>query len=130
MARVLGDGQFVCEARRLADLIADGGLRGRGPHEDHGRGVREKVPVFLHVLTSADLALHARMAGYWTRFAASRDPNDAWELEWPEYSKNHEEHIVFDALVDTREDLGDGRCDFWSDLFLRSFLAGVPAGSP
>ena len=48
MARIAGDGQYVCEARRLADLIADGGLRGRGPHEDHGTGKRVKVPVYLY----------------------------------------------------------------------------------
>ena len=48
MARVVGDGQYVCETRRLADLIADGGLRGRGPHEDQGTGERVKMPVFLY----------------------------------------------------------------------------------
>jgi para-nitrobenzyl esterase len=48
MARLVGDGQFVCEARRLGDLIADGGLRGRGPHPDHGTGKRVKAPVFMY----------------------------------------------------------------------------------
>lgn len=48
MARVVGDGQFVCEARRLADLIADGGLRGRGPHPEHDTGKREKESVFMY----------------------------------------------------------------------------------
>ena len=48
LARVLGDGQFTCETRRLADLIADGGLRGRGPHETHDTGQRRKSPVFLY----------------------------------------------------------------------------------
>jgi len=48
MARVVGDGQFVCEARRLADLIAGGGLRGLGPHPEHDTGKREKMPVFMY----------------------------------------------------------------------------------
>jgi para-nitrobenzyl esterase len=48
MARVVGDGQFVCEARRLADLVADGGLRGRGPHPDRATGKREKMPVYMY----------------------------------------------------------------------------------
>jgi carboxylesterase type B len=48
MARVVADGQFVCEARRLSDLIADGGLRGRGPHPEHDTGKREKAPVFMY----------------------------------------------------------------------------------
>src|SRR5262245_1245349 len=48
MAKVIGDGQYVCETRRLADLIADGGLRGRGPHDNRGTGQRVKVPVYLY----------------------------------------------------------------------------------
>ncbi len=48
LARVVGDGQFVCESRRLADLIADGGLRGRGPHPERDTGKREKAPVFMY----------------------------------------------------------------------------------
>ncbi|MGH7471912.1 MAG: carboxylesterase/lipase family protein [Longimicrobiales bacterium] len=48
LARVVGDGQFRCEAQRLADLIADGGLRGRGPHENHDTGQRVKMPVYLY----------------------------------------------------------------------------------
>jgi para-nitrobenzyl esterase len=48
MSRLIGDGQFVCEARRLSDLIADGGLRGRGPHPEHDTGKREKAPVFMY----------------------------------------------------------------------------------
>jgi para-nitrobenzyl esterase len=48
MSRLVGDGLFVCEARRLADLIADGGLRGRGPNPDPATGKREKAPVFMY----------------------------------------------------------------------------------
>jgi para-nitrobenzyl esterase len=162
LARVVGDGQFTCETRRLAGLIADGGLRGQGPHEDHGTGRREKSPVYLysyeyelddlsldhvihgvesnvifgnnygppifpiHVLTAADLALHAMMAGYWARFAATGDPNAGLQLGWPVYRKNHEDHIVFDTSLST-EEAGPEACDAWSGLFLRSMLAGVPA---
>jgi para-nitrobenzyl esterase len=165
MARVIGDGQFICEARRLSTLISDGGLRGQGPHENHGTGKREKVPVFLysyeyelddisldhvihgvetniifgnnyappsfpaHVLNATDLALHAIMAGYWTRFAATGDPNNEQVLEWPVYRKNHEGHIIFDAVTTTDENLGGGTCDFWSNFFFRSMLIDVPAAS-
>jgi para-nitrobenzyl esterase len=47
MARVVGDGQFICQARRLADLIADGSRRGRGPQKV-GLGRRVKSDVFLY----------------------------------------------------------------------------------
>jgi para-nitrobenzyl esterase len=167
LARVVGDGQFVCEARRLGDLIADGGLRGRGPHEEHGTGKRQKSPVFMysyeyvlddlspghvphgvesniifgnnysgaplnvnHTLTAADLALHAEMAGYWARFAATGDPNGGNALEWPEYRKNHENHIVFGAVVSAGADLRQEACDFWSPYFFRTMVQGVPAATP
>jgi para-nitrobenzyl esterase len=162
LARVLGDGQFTCEARRLADLIADGGLRGRGPHEEHDTGKRVKSPVFLfsydyvipdlsathvvhgsesniifgnsyasvnlppHTLTAADLALHVVLGGYWTRFAATGDPNDP-AAPWPVYSKNHEAHTIFDTTITSAENLGGGVCEFWSGLFFRSFLTALPA---
>ena len=163
LARLVGDGQFVCEARRLADLIADGGLRGQGPHEEHDTGMRVKSPAFLysydyvltdlsathvihgvesniifgnnytgnafpvaHVLNAAELALHATMAGYWTRFAATGDPGD--ELApWSVYRKNHEGHTIFDTSTSAAENLGGGICEFWSAFFLRSFLTGLPA---
>jgi para-nitrobenzyl esterase len=164
LARVVGDGQFICEARRLGDLIADGGLRGRGPHEEHGVGKRVKSPVFLysyeyviddlslghvphgaegnilfgngysgapfnvtHPLTATDNALHAEMAGYWARFAATGDPNGGNALEWPEYRKNHENHIVFDAALSTGANLRQEACDFWSPFFLNGMVFGVPA---
>jgi para-nitrobenzyl esterase len=177
LARVVGDGQFRCEARRLADLIADGGLRGRGRHEQHGTGRREKVPVFLysyeyeldvlsldhvihgvesnivfgnnyvapplpanHVLTAADLALHEVMAGYWSRFITAGDPNPRKlrprfhagtndDVFWPEYRKNHEAHIVFDAAIGVVDDTRGETCAFWSDYFFRSMLADLPASS-
>jgi len=164
LSRVVTDGQFTCEARRLGDLIADGGLRGRGPHEEHGVGKRVKSPVFLysyeyviddlspghvphgaegnilfgngysgapfgitHALTPADLALHAELAGYWARFAATGDPNGGNALEWPEYRKNHENHIVFDAVLSTGANLRQEACDFWSPFFLNGMAFGVPA---
>jgi para-nitrobenzyl esterase len=167
LARVVGDGQFVCEARRLGDLIADGGLRGRGPHEEHGVGKRVKSPVYLysyeyviddlslghvphgvegniifgnnysgapfnvnHALTVADLTLHTEMAGYWARFAATGDPNGGNALEWPEYRKNHENHIVFDLALSSGADLRQEACEFWSPFFLHSMVLGVPAVLP
>jgi para-nitrobenzyl esterase len=160
MARVVGDGQFSCEARRLADLIADGGLRGRGPHDNHGTGRRTKSAVFLysyeheiddlsldhvihgvetniifgnnyappfasHVLDAGDIALHVVMALAWTRFAETGDPNPF--AEWPEYRKNHERHIVFDANIGNDEDLGGGVCAFWNGFFFRTMLGSPEA---
>jgi para-nitrobenzyl esterase len=164
MARVIGDGQFKCEARRLADLIADGGLRGRGPHENQGTGQRIKMPVYLysyeyelddlsldhvihgvesnilfgnnytvpnfaanHPLNATDLALHAVMAGYWTRFAATGSPNAAGVLEWRVYRKNHESRMTFDAVSSAALEHKDESCAFWQPFFFRSMLVDLPA---
>jgi para-nitrobenzyl esterase len=159
LARVVGDGQFRCEAQRLADLIADGGLRGRRAQDD-----RVKTPVFFysyeyelddlaldhvihgvesniifgngytmpsfaanHPLNATDLALHAVMAAYWTRFAQVGDPNLDPLLQWPVYRKNHEDHIIFDTTVSTAGERKDESCALWSRFFLRSMLADIPA---
>ena len=167
MSQVIGDGQYVCETRRLADLIADGGLRGRGPHEDHGTGQRVKMPVFLysyeyslaeptlpqvihgaesniifgnnytstafplnHVLNAADLALHAIMAGYWSRFIGAGQPNADLILEWPDYRKNHESHMIFDGGAIAGIERKDESCAFWAGFNFRTLLGDVPAATP
>jgi para-nitrobenzyl esterase len=159
LARVVGDGQFMCEARRLADLVANDGLEGQGPNEVQGTGQRRKSDVFLYsyeyeidalsldhvihgvesnivfgnnyvppvfnppyTLSAQEDALHAVMAGYWTRFAKTGNPNGEGSPEWPVYRKNHEDHFVIDEVVGAAEDLGGGACWLWSLLSLRSML--------
>jgi para-nitrobenzyl esterase len=95
MARLVGDVQFVCEARRLARLIErtkaptylysyDYVIDSLAPdHVIHGVegnilfGNDYTTPAFTasHPLDASDLALHSAMAGYWTRFAKTGDPN-------------------------------------------------------
>jgi len=167
MSRLVTDGQFVCESRRLGDLIADGGLRGRGPHPEHDTGKRIKMPVYMysydyvlndlsaghvihglesniifgngyttptfaanHPLTPADLALHDIMAGYWTTFANTGDPNGGDLPPWLEYRKNHDNYLVFDSVPSAGDDQRSDACEFWSAFSLRSMLGGVTAGSP
>ena len=95
MARLVGDVQFVCEARRLARLIErtktptyvysyDYVIDSLAPdHVIHGVeanilfGNDYTTPAFTanHPLDASDLALHSAMAGYWTRFAKTGNPN-------------------------------------------------------
>ena len=42
-------------------------------------------------------ALADAMAGYWTRFAATGDPNGDGAPEWPEYDGDSDTWIVLDA---------------------------------
>ena len=108
LARLLGDGQFVCEARRLARLISSQSIAvpcsceyvipDLSPgHVNHGFetniifGNTYSPPIFLaHMLDAADQALHDAMAGYWTRFVATGVPGGVgdlvapiWRTGWP-----------------------------------------------
>jgi para-nitrobenzyl esterase len=67
------------------------------------------------------------MAGYWTRFAKTGDPNGGGAFVWPEYRKNHEAQIVFDTGLSQYQDPDEGVCAFWSLFFFRSMLGEYPA---
>ncbi|HSC27630.1 MAG TPA: carboxylesterase family protein [Vicinamibacterales bacterium] len=155
MARVLGDGNFTCEGQRLARTLAlarnpvyvfsyeyeiDDLFKDRVIH-----GVESNIlfgnnygpPNFVpHVLDASDLALHAAMAGYWTRFAATGNPNtdDGSAVQWPPFKapagigRGALQYLVLDAVIEERTRLKHVECAFWEPFFLRSMVAGVPAG--
>jgi para-nitrobenzyl esterase len=156
MARVTGDAQFVCEARTLGKSIERTGTPTylySYEHEidtlslDHViHGVESNIqfgnnyaaPVFPpYVLNSADLALHAAMAGYWTRFAARGNPNsdDETVVHWPAFKhptglgRGADKYIVFDSTIHEALRPRETQCDFFEPLFLRSLLTGVPASA-
>lgn len=156
MARVTGDAQFVCEARRLARSVERSGtpvflysyeyeidalsldhvIHGLESHIVFGNNYTP--PLFAaHTLDAADLALHGQMAGYWTRFAGSGNPNadDDTIVHWPAFKhpsgngRGSDKYLVFDQSI--REGLrpAEAACDFFEPLFLRSVLVGVPASA-
>ncbi|HVG84766.1 MAG TPA: carboxylesterase family protein [Vicinamibacterales bacterium] len=154
LARLLGDGQFVCEARRLARLISDQSIAvylysyeyvipDLSPgHVNHGFetniifGNTYSPPIFpAHVLDAADQALHDAMAGYWTRFVATGVAGGVGDLKWRRYGERvgrrgaRRDHMIFDAVVTRGDDLREEACDFWSQFDLRSMLGAVPAGT-
>jgi para-nitrobenzyl esterase len=90
MAQVVTDGQFICEGQRLArimsdvrapvyvysyDYVIDDVFPGRVIHglETNIQFGNAYTPNQFpsHPLNATDLALHAQMAGYWSRFAAT-----------------------------------------------------------
>jgi para-nitrobenzyl esterase len=157
MARTLGDGQFVCEARRLARLISsqpDGKAYLYSyeyelddlslDHVNHGFEssilfgndyiVLPGIPV-PHPPDATDNKLHDAMAGYWARFAAHGDPGGACDLRWtlygePEGKNGHRrDHMIFDTVVRKGDDLRDEHCDFWSEFDFGTMLGGLPASA-
>jgi para-nitrobenzyl esterase len=156
MARLTGDAQFACEARRLARLIARTGTPTyvysyeyeigtlASDHVIHGVesnvlfGNNYSPPVFpAYVLNEADLALHSAMSGYWTRFATSGNPNtgEAVAQGWPAFThpmgkgRGSNKYIVFDTMIGERKRPRESQCDFFDTFFFRSLLGGFPAAA-
>jgi para-nitrobenzyl esterase len=156
MARLVGDGQFVCEARRLARAIADTGTPTflysyeyeiddvfldrviHGVESNIIFGNNYVPPTFPnHVLDAADLMLHQAMAGYWTRFAAMGTPNtdDDSVVRWPAFKdpkgggRGSNMFGVFGAPIGSDKRPREEQCNFWEPFFLRTMLGGVPAST-
>jgi para-nitrobenzyl esterase len=154
MARLVGDLQFVCEARRVARAIERTGtpvyvysyeyiIDQLSPdfvlHGVEGNilfGNNYSPPIFPgHTLDAADQALHSKMAGYWTRFAASGNPNlgDDTAFSWPRFNRpsglgrGTDKYIVLDSVIGEGTRLREAQCDFFEPFFFRSVLGGVPA---
>jgi len=156
LSRLIGDVEAVCEARRVARLIE----RTKTPVYLYSfeREVDAVVPNLVihgldrnfvfgnnyapptsYVLNADDLALFGAISGYWSRFAASGDPNsdDIAVVHWPAYKhptgqgRGADKYLVLDWPVREDKRLREAHCDFWEPFFLRSITGGpVPASQP
>jgi len=154
MAQVVTDGQFICEGQRLArvmsdarapvyvysyDYLIDAVFPGRVIHglETNIQFGNAYTPFQFpsHPLDATDLALHAQMAGYWTRFAAAGNPNvdDETVVHWHAFrdpfgqGRGASRHLVLDTVIKSEKRLRESACGFWEPYFLRSMLGKVPA---
>jgi para-nitrobenzyl esterase len=154
LARLVGDVEAVCEARRVARSMA-----------------RSKAPVFLYSLAMepkssepsapsppgldlffasrsvdssasrgrgrhGDRFFSGKIAAYWTSFVSSGNPNtgDRGDVEWPAFSDLEPaggRYLAFSSAIR----LHDGRsirqaCDFWEPFFLRSVSGPIRAAQP
>ncbi len=144
LAQMAGDVEAVCEARRVAGLIERTGtpvylysferetgtaggdqvIHGRDTNFVFGNNFDRPSP---YVLNEADLALFGAMSGYWTRFAATGNPNGAEEraVHWPAFE--HSNYMAFDWPIHEGRHWGVKRCDFWEPYFLGSVAGSAPA---
>lgn len=65
---------------------------------------------------AAQHALSDRMIRYWSRFAASGDPNGAGDPAWPDYTSSvHPELLLAPGATGVRTDFyRDHKCSFWA----------------
>ena len=155
LARVVGDGQFVCGTARLARAVSDAHVPafvyayehviddlsvGHVIHGVEGNILfgNNYVPMQFpnHVLTAEDNVLHAAMAGYWTRFAATGIPHTdpGTEVPWPIFKdplgsgRGSNRYLVLEEHLRAVKRLSEAnKCDFWDGFFLRTMLGSVPA---
>ncbi|MFO1420626.1 MAG: carboxylesterase family protein [Candidatus Competibacteraceae bacterium] len=129
------DAQFVCPARRIARAAANHqtppvyryffthGLS--GPFSgllEAGHGV-DLLFVFQHIgsdprypPTAEDQALEFAMLGYWTRFAATGDPNGGQAVNWPQYVADADPYLELATPVRSGTGVRTAQCDFWDGL--------------
>ena len=153
LSQLTGDVEGVCEARRVARLVERTGtpvylysferevdavvpdlvIHGLDRNFVFGNNYG---PPSNYVLNDEDLALFGAISGYWTRFAATGNPNADDTLHWPAFKhptgdgRGASNYIVLDWPVREGQRLREDHCDFWDPLFLRSVVGSVPASHP
>ena len=156
LARIVGDLEYACEARRLARLVE----RTRTPlflysfdyevdavvldRVVHGLDVNFVFgnnfgpPLFpSYALDPIERAFSQTIGDYWSRFAASGNPNtdDPAIVHWPLFTRPSgagrgvDKHLVLDLVTHEGERLREAQCDFWEPYFFRSVSGSVPAGT-
>ena len=145
----------MCEVRRVARLVERTGTpvyqysferevpAVAGDQVIHGIdrnflfGTNYGPPLPPYVLNAEDLGLFRAIAGYWTRFAATGNPNtdDESVVHWPAFKhpsgrgRGSDKYLALDVPVREAKRLREAACDFWEPYFFRSIAAGpVPAG--
>lgn len=133
---VTTDAKFVCGARRIARTASAGqaapvwlyhfaqGLS-RAPRLS-AFGAYHGLELFFvfgalttggYQPTDGEIALGAAMRGYWSRLAATGDPNGEDAAAWPEYEAEGDRHLLLAADgIEAASGLRGARCDFWDEL--------------
>ena len=63
---------------------------------------------------TADVQLWLETLGYFTRFAATGDPNGDGAPQWPLYDADSDPHMVLDDPIHADSNAAD-KCSFWAD---------------
>jgi para-nitrobenzyl esterase len=133
--KILGDG-FVVSTRRTARAHADAGRQTYLYHFTHslpwadrmGLGsfhgfeiayVFDNMPLTAG-FRAADRELSDKMIKCWTRFARTGNPSGEGIPEWPAYSTEKDQHMVFDIETKLDKNLRKEYCDFFESVQERS----------
>jgi para-nitrobenzyl esterase len=133
---VTSDSQFICPARRVARAVSRSQsepvyrylythtLRGSPAVQRLGAAhgmelyfVFQKMDALdQYVPTRDDLTLEATTLGYWTRFAATGNPNGQGAPRWPVYEPGSDRSLILEAAPSVADGVFPLRCNFWDEL--------------
>jgi para-nitrobenzyl esterase len=132
LVMVLGDSLITCPTRRFARAVAS--APGHAPvrrflyaHSfsgalaSYGAAHGFDVVLLFHdtgmfAATSADAALSDAFGAYWSRDAATGDPNGGGAPPWPEYDPAADSYLTLDWPVGSGAGLRAAQCDWWDTM--------------
>jgi para-nitrobenzyl esterase len=131
--RVTTDAEFTCQSRRVARTL----FKAQKPpvyryvfaHAQDGDPAL-KAGGAAHTLehaylfpargkyqpTAADTTIAKQMAGYWTRMAATGNPNGGADPQWPAWSPEQDGYLEISANTGGKRGPADAKCDFWDTV--------------
>lgn len=128
----LGDGAFTCPTRRAARAFLAGQTESvrrfefahalddiflRGAGASHGFDLFFLFENFVHVYpTPRERRLGKAIVGYWSRFAATGDPNGGEAPVWPTYDASTDASLMLQPEITTAASERTEACDFWDSL--------------
>jgi para-nitrobenzyl esterase len=135
LAEVLGDLAFVCPTRRMARLVAGVNTEPAAYLYHFTREPSFSALPFLGAFHAAEIpfvfgtgpamgglneeeqALSRAMMGYWTRFAATGNPDGGEAPAWAPYAEGSDNHQQLDLTISAGNGLKRANCNFWDGLF-------------
>jgi para-nitrobenzyl esterase len=70
----------------------------------------------VYVPSAAEVSLSNAMVGYWTRFAATGNPNGADATTWPHFNSDTDPYLQLDDTITSNSGIRTAFCDFWDGL--------------
>jgi para-nitrobenzyl esterase len=131
LSDIVGDGIFVCQARRVARAFAQAGVPAYLYHFTHALddprvkplGATHSVELFFvfgntsqgYGLSDGEQPLSRTIMDAWAAFARTGNPSTT-TLPWPRYSAERDQHLTLDSASVTGAQLKKEACDFWDAL--------------
>jgi para-nitrobenzyl esterase len=132
LVRVWGDYRLACPTYDSAARVAAQGvpvhtyafMRSIPGLEVLGPTHGTELPYVFGTLptpTADDGKLSNAMQGYWSRFAATGDPNGGSALDWPAFATGAYDVMGLDVTIAVVNDYRKAECDFWQTIYAGQF---------